>query len=423
MGDAIKNLDLRPRNSISRTSQEIDEERAIDLIAAGFGSKSNAGPVVSPTTAMKFSAVYRCVALIGGTIASLPCEVMERDRARGISISAWDHPAFYFLHDEANPRESAFMWWETNLYYHLLRGNGYSLIGRTRSGAPTGLYSVPTTECIPEHNAGKTRILYRIHQDNGTTKIFDQDDVLHFPCIGWNGLQGLSPISAARESIGLGLAVEEHSSRYFVNGISSDVVLSYPNPMKDEAAKKFREYLEQRYSGLKNARKPLVLTEGGDAKSLRMSAVDAQTIESRDFQVEDICRFYGVPLHMVSSTKKSTSWGTGIEEQTLGFVKFTLRTYLKRIEQEVNRKLIRNPKYFSKFNLDALLRADTKTQAEYFKVMIGGNQAPGLMSVNEIRRLKNLPPLDGDEYNKPYRPVDKSDGTTQTPPDPRGREQ
>lgn len=379
---------------------DLNDDRLYDKLNDVIGATSNSGPVITATTAMKFSAVYGCVSLLAGTIASLPFEIY--DDSGDHPVKSFGHGVFSLINKTPCTMVTAFVFWETMGYCLFLTGNAYALIGRSKLGTPKSLNLLLPGSVTPKYNDSKTRLQYKISLINGASIVVDQDDVLHFPCIGWDGLQGMSPITAAREAIGLGLSGEEYNARYFTNGNTSDVVISYEKGMQQDTAEKLREYLQKRYGGLENAHLPLVLTEGGDAKSLTMTAEDAQLIESRDFQVEDICRFYGVPPHMVGANKKTTSWGTGMEEQTMGFVKFNLRRHLKRIEQEVNRKLIRSPRYYSKFNLDALLRADTKTRYEAYQKGIGGNQVPGWMTPNEARRMEGLPP--DPDGNKLYTP-------------------
>jgi HK97 family phage portal protein len=391
---------------------EISLDQAIELIAneigATIGGKSGSGFAVNEETAMRFSAVYACVSLLAGTIAALSCEVFKRVGTDERDY-AFNHPAFKLVNTQPNNFMSAYIFWETIGYDCFLSGNAYGVIGRNASGVPSSVSWLPSRSVTPFYNPDKTRIWYRVPMAGGKTVVFDQDDILHFPCIGWDGLQGMSPIKAARESIGLGLAGENFNSKYFTNGVQSDIAISFPKPLGEEAKKAFKKYLKDRYAGPDNARIPLVLSSDAKVTNLQMNAEDAQMMHSRVFQIEDICRFYGVPLHLVSSTEKSTSWGSGIEEQTIGFVKFTLRKRVKMMEQEINRKLIRSNQYFCKFNMESLLRGDVKTRAEFYKVALGGNQVPGFMTVNELRKLENRKPFEDPKYDQPYEPPQKDE--------------
>ena len=209
------------------------------------------------------------------------------------------------------------------------------------------------------------------------------------------------------------MAGQEFNERFFSQGNAADYAFEFPQKFDSEQAKRFYDTWERNHTGLSRSRMPIVADNGAKVTRLDFKADESQLMESRSLQVEDLCRFYGVPPHMVGHTSKSTSWGTGIEEQTLGFVKFTLRDILKGLEQEIDRKLLRSAKFYSKFNLDALLRADSKGRADFYKAALGGTQNPGFMTVNEVRALENLAPLDGgDELHAPES-AGQSDTTNQ----------
>lgn len=392
--------------SVKNTALDINDDRLYDALTNGMPPMSAAGIPINEENAMKFSAVYGCVSLMAGTIASLPIGIYTdengyREEVKGTRLSR-------VLNQSPCKTMTAFVFWEAVGMNLFLSGNGYAVITRTKLGDPKYLIWAPSQSVNPKFNQTKTRLLYDIRLGDGDTKTFDQDDVLHFPCIGWDGLKGMSPIKAATEGIGLGLAGEKFNAHFFTNAVTSDIAILYDKPMSPEAQKALEKYLSERYSNIENLRKPFIGTNGAKVANLGMSATDAQMIEARDYQVEDICRFYGVPPWMVGAMKKTTSWGTGLGEQTQGFVKFTMRKHLKRIEQEINRKLIRDPRRFCKFNLDALLRADIKTRNDSYKVALGGNQAPGYMSKNEVRRTEGLPPDPDEASNKIYEPSVKN---------------
>jgi len=380
----------------------ISEEKAIELLSRGIGVPTLSGVLVNEQTAMRVSAVYRCVSLIAGTIASLPCEVYRRG-GNDRSELAPDHAAFWLLHDEPNPLMTANTFWKNFLWAACMRGNGYGLIGRSSLGTPTSISWVSPASISPRLSQDKTRMHYSVHMASGETRVFDQDDVLHYPFIGWDGVEGRSPLECAREAVGLSFAGQEFNERFFSQGNAADIAMEFLGKVSEEQAKLILDTYEKNRTGLGRMRLPLIIEGGGKIHRLDFNAEDSQLLESRSFQVEDICRFFGVPPHMVGHTAKTTSWGTGIEEQTLGFVKFTLRDILKGVEQEVNRKILRSGRFFCKFNLDALLRADSKGRAEFFKAALGGTQAPGFMTVNEVRKLENLAPIDGGDQL--YAPV------------------
>lgn len=382
----------QPENSYK---DAISEEKAIELLFGGYGIPTTSGMVVNEQTAMRISVVYRCVSLIAGTIASLPCEVYRYKG--GKSELAEDHPVYWLLHDEPNPLMTANTFWKNYLWWALMRGNGYGLIGRSGLGAPLGVGLVKPTSVTTDLSQDKTRLIYQVTLDTYEVRRFDQSDVMHYPFIGWDGKAGRSPLECAREAIGLAAAAQEFNERFFSQGNAADIAMEFPGNVNDEQMKRILDIYARNRAGLEKQRLPLVSTGGATIKRLDFDAEKSQLVDARNFQVEDICRFYGVPPHMVGHTSKSTSWGSGIEEQTLGFVKFTLRDILKGLEQEVNRKLLRSTRFYCKFNLDALLRADSKGRSEFYKAAVGGTQSPGFMTVNEVRALENLPPLEGGE--------------------------
>jgi HK97 family phage portal protein len=226
-----------------------------------------------------------------------------------------------------------------------------------------------------------------------------QDDVLHFPGFGFDGIEGESVIRfAARQAVGTALAADEFSGEFFANGTTPSAVITYPagvaptDPQKDY----MRQQFEERHTGRGNRHKPLLLVNGGKLEPVSMTAEDAQLLETRKFQVIEIARAFGVPPHMIGETSASTSWGSGIEQMSIGFVRYTLTPHLRRIEQELNRKLWpRSYKYFVEFNRDGLLAGDSKTEAEVFGKALGGPGAQGWMTVNEVRHIKNLEPIAG----------------------------
>jgi HK97 family phage portal protein len=247
----------------------------------------------------------------------------------------------------------------------------------------------------------------------GELKTVDQDDMLHFSSFGFNGLHSLSAIQhAAKQAIGNSLASAEYTGRTIGEGAMPQIALEFAGKMNPEQAKQLRDSFMATYTGVGARKLPLVLTEGGKVSELSISPVDLQLIESRRYEKEDICQALGVPPVIIGDNDKTSSWGTGIEQITLGFVKFTIKPMLRRWEEELNRKLFRNAGQFIEFELDGLLRGDSKAQAEVFKSALGGpGSGDGYMTVNEIRRLKNLPRMDGgDELFKAQR------GTTSPSP-------
>ncbi|MCR1535841.1 phage portal protein [Stenotrophomonas maltophilia] len=373
-----------------------------------FGNPTTAsGAVVSPESAMRVSAVFAAVSLLAGAIAQLPLPVFERvggHRARA------EHDYWWLLNEQFSSGWSSATGWEFIVGQMLLRGDGVVYVTRNRAGVATGLIPWPRDRVMilkQEKTSPRepTRLQYTFHDADGYFTV-DQDDVLHFPGFGFNGVHGMSVIQwGARNGIGIAIQGDEHAGKFFSEGGKPEVAIRTPNKMTKEQQDDFRDAWVKKYGGVQgNRRIPLVLTEGLEVHELTMSAVDQQLLESRQWQVIDVARAFGVPPHMIGETSKATSWGTGIESMGIGFVKYTLGPHLKRIKDELNRKLFRTPRYFVEHNVDMFMAGDSKTQAEYFSKALGGPGTQGWMVVNEVRRLKNLPPIEGGD--KLYQPKD-----------------
>lgn len=360
----------------------------------GAGSLSTAGPAVTERTAMAVSAVYSSIGLIAGSVSSMPIPVYERSSTGRKSV---DHPLWWLFNEQPTPAFSAAVFWEYLIWSLLLHGDAFARIHRG-----IGLGAAQISRIEPLHPLDVTplrngdRIAYRILLIEGGTITIDQDDMLHIPGLGFDGLRGLSPLRyAAKSSIGLSLAADEYSSRFFSNGARPDYVVSVAGSMTPAQAEIFRESWMARYGGLGNAHIPAILSGGGDVKALSLNPEDAQLIQTRNYQASDIARFYGVPGHMIGIHEKTSSWGTGIEQMSIGFIKYTLQRHLVKIEQEINRKCFRTAKNFVEFNFSGLERGDYKTRNEGYRIAAGRAGEPGWMTINEIRRLENLPPIEG----------------------------
>lgn len=410
-----------PRDRIEPTIGNVVEGETVSSSSLRmfeiFGNPTTAsGAVVSPATSMRVSAVFGCVTLIAGAIAQLPLPVFERTGEARIRA---DHDYWWLLNEQFSAAWPAGAAWEFLVAQMLLRGDGIAYITRNRSGNATGFIPWPRDRVMileqPKSSPRDPRRLqYTFHDDDGYFTV-DQDDVLHFPGFGFNGTHGMSVIQwGARNGIGIAIQGDEHAGKFFAEGGKPEVAITTPKEMGQGAQDDFRAAWVKKYGGMQgNRRIPLILTEGLDIKELTMSAVDQQLLESRQWQVIDIARAFGVPPHMIGETSKATSWGTGIEQMGIGFVKHTLGPHLRRIRDELNRKLFRTVRYFTEHNVDSLLAGDSKAQAEYFGKALGGPGAQGWMTVNEVRRLKNLPPIDGGDVL--YRPKDPA--PAKQPPD------
>lgn len=364
------------------------------------GGLSGAGVAVNEQTAMSVSAVYACVSLIAGALASIPAQIYERtDEGRARA----KHDYWWILNEQAHPAWSSAVMWEYLASSLLLQGDAFAPIIRFSRNDPRVKYIKPAHKSDVTVVKNGDRLAYLVKED-GVVKSYDQDDMIHVPGAGFNGLNGMSQLRhSLRNSAGIAIAADEYSAGYFKDGARPDMALTTESQLTPEQIDMLRRTWGERYSGMTNSRLPAVLSGGMDVKQISVNAEDAQLIATRQFQVEDIARAFGVPPHMIGHTQSSTSWGTGIEQMSIGFVKYTLQRHLRKIEQEFNRKLWpTRARFFMEFNTAGLERGDYKTRNEGYRVALGRAGEPGWMSVNEVRRIENMPPIDGgDELLKP----------------------
>ena len=359
------------------------------------GGRSSAGPAVTERSAMAIAAVYACVSLISGATASLPLPIYERtaDGRRRV-----DHNLWWLFNKEPTKAMSAAVFWEFMIQSLMIHGDAFARIRRVGpSGKDIGGFEPlhPLSEVAP-YKTESGRLAYKLTPVGGAPDVVDQDDMLHIPGLGFNGVRGMSPLrEAARQMFGMSLAADEYSARFFSNGARPDYVVTIPGKLDKDQQALFRESWMSRYSGVQNAHIPAILQGGGEVKALSLNPEDAQLIQTRGYQAADIARFYGVPGHMIGINDKTTSWGSGIEQMSIGFVKYTLQRHLVKIEQEINRKCFRTAKYFAEFSTAGLERGDYKARNEGYRIALGRAGEPAWMTVNEVRKLENLPPQPG----------------------------
>lgn len=386
-------------------------------------SNVSAGQVVNEQTAMRVSAVYSCVRLISGAVASLPLHCYERD-GNGDRIRT-DHATLRLLNEQPDMAWPAPAWWEFVLIQMMMRGDSFAYLRRNRAAEVIGIMplkrsQVSVEELKPANPRDAKRLRYNVTTDSGTFGC-DEADMLHFPGMGFDGVSSMSVIEyGARSSIGIAIGADDHAGKFFSQGTKIDHVIKAQGKMSETQQEAFLAAWKRKYSGGAANGLPLILTEGLDIDELTMTAKDAQLLESRQWQVVDIARAFGVPNHMINQTTGATSWGSGIEQMGIGFVTYTLQPHLNRIESELNRKIYRRAsdgirRYFVEFSPAGLLRGDNQGRANYYKAGLGGTQNPAWMTPNEVRRLENLPPLPGgdqlyapehsdDEPNEPDEP-------------------
>jgi len=350
------------------------------------------GESVTAANVLGLSAVWACVNLLAGTIASLPLMVYRAD-GNGARQVAYDHPLYRVLHDSPNSLQTALDFWEFICGSVELWGNGYAR--KVRSGGRV-MALLPIMPQLPVVRQLKNGTLEYRWSEDGVSYVENSDDVLHIRGFGGNPLGGMSTLAFGSRSFGLSLAIDRSAGSTFRNGIRPSGVMEMDAFFKtDEQRRDVEEGLNRKFVGALNAGRPLIIEGGAKWKQLSINPDDAQMLESRGFSVEETCRFFGVPPFMVGHTEKSTSFGRGLSEQVLGFQKFTLRRRLKRIEQALEKQLLtpldRAAGIVIEFNLEGLLRADSSGRASFYREMT----AIGAMTINEVRSLENLPPVEG----------------------------
>lgn len=349
------------------------------------------GERVTDQSALALSAVWACVNLLAGTQASLPFLVHQQRGDR--LVEAKGHPLWRLLHESPNYDQTAQDFWEYITASIELWGNAYASVNRAGDGRIIALRPVPPAAMVVRRLPSGP-IEYEWTDEGKHHRKLDSD-VLHIRGFGGGPLGGMSTLHFARQTFGLAQAADRAASSMFANGMSPSGALVFKEFLSPEHRAIAETRLIDRHMGAINAGRPVLLEGGTEWQSLSMNPEDAQMIESRRFSVEEVCRFFGVPPHMVGHTENSTSWGTGLEQQTLGFQKFTLRRRLKRVEQAVAKQLLtpaeRAQGYSVSFNLEGLLRADSAGRASYYSTMT----SIGAMTINEVRALENLPPVPG----------------------------
>lgn len=375
------------------TTNNLTVEQLASFLGAATATSS--GAHVTPETALRVTTVYGCVALIAGAISTLPFEIYERtDNTRKRA----KHDYWWMLNEQSNADMTAATAFEYFVSCKMFYGDAFALLIRDNpyTNRVTGWRPLHPTRVTPFRDEKQT-LYYRVTNVLGGVVTYDAADIIHVPSLGFDGLRSPSPITyAAREAIGTSIAAEDYSAKFFSQGSTHEIALKSPKALNDEQLKALRASYEARYTGNQNIRKPLLLTGGMEVEKLSITPNDAALLPTRQFGVEEICRVFGVPPYMVGATDKTTSWGTGIEQQGIAFVKYTLRRYLTPIAQEFNRKLWPSrEKFFVEHDTAALERGDFKTRMEGYRIGIGRAGEPGWLKPNEVRHAENMEPVDG----------------------------
>jgi HK97 family phage portal protein len=355
-----------------------------------FGSTVS-GKTVNERTAMQTTAVYACVRILTEAVAGLPLHIY-RSRSDGGKERVPQHPLFPLLHDEPNPEMTSFVFRETLMSHLLLWGNAYAQVVRNGRGQVIALYPLlPNKMDVTRSTTGE--LLYTYYRDADESGIkpeggyvtLRRDEVLHIPGLGFDGLIGYSPIAMAKNAIGMSLATEEYGASFFANGANPGGVLEHPGVIKD--IQRVKDSWNTAYQGSGNAHKVAVLEEGMKFQAIGIPPEEAQFLETRKFQIDEIACIFRVPPHMVGDLEKSSF--SNIEQQSLEFVKYTLDPWVVRWEQSLKQSLLLPSEKASlmiRFNLDGLLRGDYQSRMQGYSVGIQN----GFYSVNDVRQLEDM---------------------------------
>ena len=363
---------------------------------------STSGKSVTERSSMQMTAVYACVRILSEAIAGLPLH-LYRYKEDGGKEQAVDNNLYRLLHDEPNPEMTSFVFRETLMTHLLLWGNAYAQIIRNGKGEVIALYPLmPNKMSVDRDEKGQLYYTYsRANEEaatmTGNTVILKPSDVLHIPGLGFDGLVGYSPIAMAKNAIGMAIACEEFGAKFFANGAAPSGVLEHPGTIKDPA--KVRDSWNSTFGGSANSGKVAVLEEGMKYTPISISPEQAQFLETRKFQINEIARIFRVPPHMVGDLEKSSF--SNIEQQSLEFVKYTLEPWVVRWEQALSRALLsitEKPTYFFKFNLEGLLRGDYQSRMNGYAIA----RQNGWMSANDIRELENKDRIPAEEGGDLY---------------------
>ena len=393
---------MNPFRSLFRSRDKPKDNLSGSRYSFFFGGTTS-GKIVTEMSAMQMTAVYSCVRILSEAVAGLPLSLYRYNDSGG-KERALQHPLYRLLHDEPNSEMTSFAFRETLMSHLLLWGNAYAQIIRNARGEVIGLYPLMPSKMKVDRDAnGRLFYLYQRSSEDSPTLGKDSQvylapsDVLHIPGLGFDGLVGYSPIAMAKNSIGLALATEEYGAKFFANGASPAGVLEHPGAIKDP--QRVRESWNAAYQGSSNAHKIAVLEEGMKYTPIGISPEQAQFLETRKFQINEIARIFRVPPHMLADLEKSSF--SNIEQQSLEFVKYTLDPWIVRWEQAMCRVLLsesEKPEYFIKFNLEGLLRGDYASRMSGYATA----RQNGWMSANDIRELENLERIPADQGGDLY---------------------
>lgn len=360
------------------------------------GAKTNSGVTINTETALSHAAVYACSKVLSESVASLPLELFMSNGTETKALTS--DPRYALVNSEPSELYTSYDFRLAGMLHVCIHGNFYARINRDGNRKPDRLTILDPRAVLPELDP-EGNLWYRV---SGEKMPIRPRDIIHIKGVSTDGIIGRSPIQLFKETIGLGIATTETQGSLWKNGMMAMGYLKHPNKMSSDQVADIKENFRINYAGKDNAGKMPVLQGGMEYVPLTLKPSDALFIETAKLSRNDICSIYRVPPHMIGDLERSTN--NNIEHQSLQFVRDTLRPILKSWEQEYNRKLLfegeRGTKFF-RFNVDALLRGDTKSRAEYFTRALGSVSTPGWLTQNEVRGLENFNPIEGNDtiYN------------------------
>jgi len=369
-----------------------------------FGQSQGLAPL-NEHSARSVTAITACVNLISGVTATLPAAVMSVDIPTGERAPLMTDELRWVLNEEMSPLWPASVGWEFLVASMLYEGDAIAIIKRDRvTYRPIGLEPVHPLRVQNTIVTPSKRMVYLIApqvlpngQVVGETELYDQDDIIHVPGFGFNGLRGMSPLRYSLRNAGaVALAAQEYAGRFFVNGARPDYALATDQNLAAPKIKELQDLIDERHRSVANAHRPMLLHSGLKMTTLQISQADMQLLAQRQFQVEEIARAYGVPPFMIGHNEKTTSWGSGVEAMSIGFVRYTLRPHLNRFQVELNRKLFRTAARVVEFDTSDLEQADTKTLYDSLRSAVGRAGEPRIMTPDEARARLRRKAMKGD---------------------------
>lgn len=369
------------RGNAESATTPLTSATLLDLLG---GAPGDAGVAVTETSALNMSAVYRCTSLVSSVAASLPLHSYQRKTKKQETSDLLDDP---------HPEMTGYEVWKLGYCHRCLWGNSYTQKLRSPSGQVKELWPITPSRVqvgrVRPSEANPAGKLFQVVDDWGEYHVLTSRDILHIPALGYDGVTGCSPVRLAAQGIGMALAAEKYGAKLFGSGNLLSGILQTEQRLQESDATRLQARWEKLSGGLDRSHKVAVLDSGAKFQSLTMPSDDAEMLATRQFQITELARYFGVPAFLLMQTEKQTSWGTALEQQAQGWVTFDLHPqWLAPTEQRISKELLVRGKY-AKYTLEGLLRGDSQARAEFYRVM----REVGAYNVDDIRELEDRPPL------------------------------